>query len=152
MTPRLVITGAAVAAIALPSAYLALGGGEHRPSGVADPCRARAWRNPSGAAQIAQQIASSALDGAACELGVSREELSLALVDSGSRDRFARAHHLDDGAIELAVRHGLARTVDDAEKAGGIGAAQAFVLRGVANNVPVDELLSLIRNGRGLLS
>ena len=107
MTPRLVITAAAVAAIALPSAYLALGGGDYRPSGVADPCRTRAWRNPDGATQIAQQIASSALDGAACELGVSREELSLALADSGSRGRFSRAHHLDDGAIERAVRHGL---------------------------------------------
>jgi len=152
VTARLVITAAAVAAIALPSAYLALGGGEYRPSGVADPCKTRAWRNPDGAAQIAQQIASSALDGAACELGVSREELSLALASSEGRARFARARRLDDGAIERAVRHGLARTVDDAEKAGGIGGAQAFVLRGIANNLPVEELLSLIRDGRSLLA
>ena len=152
MTPRLVITAAAVAAIALPSAYLALGGGDYRPSGVADPCRTRAWRNPDGATQIAQQIASSALDGAACELGASREELSLALADSDGRSRFARAYNLDDGAIERAVRRGLKRAIEDAEKAGAIGGTQAFVLRGIANNLPVDELLGLIRDGRSLLA
>ena len=152
MTPRVVIAGAAVAALALPSAYLALGGGDYRPSGVADPCKARAWRDPSGTTQVTQQIASSALDGAACELGVSREELSLALADSDSRERFSRAHHLDDGAIGRAVRRGLVRAVDDGEQAGGIGGGQAFVLRGIANNLPVDELLGLIRDGGSLLS
>jgi hypothetical protein len=40
----LVVAVAAVAAVIVP--YLALGGASYAPTAVADPCKARAWRNP----------------------------------------------------------------------------------------------------------
>ena len=80
------IAWSAVAAVALVVAYLALGGASYAPAQVADPCVARDWRDPQGLEEVAEQIALSGLDGAACELGVSREEMVLALANSESRD------------------------------------------------------------------
>src|SRR6185503_9324757 len=67
----------AVAAVVTP--YLALGGASYEPTPVADPCKARDWRNPGSLSQVAEQIVLSGLDGAACKLGVSREDLMLAV-------------------------------------------------------------------------
>ena len=64
-------------------AYLAAGGGDYEPTAVADPCAPREWRSPAGIEESAQQFALSALDGAACELGVSREALAVALATPG---------------------------------------------------------------------
>ena len=76
------IAWATVAAVALVVAYLALGGASYAPAKVADPCATRDWREPQGVEEVAEQIALSGLDGAACELDVSREEMVLALANS----------------------------------------------------------------------
>ena len=57
--------------------YLALGGASYAPAKVADPCATRDWRDPQGLAEVGEQIVLSGLDGAACELGVSREEMAV---------------------------------------------------------------------------
>ena len=137
-----------VAAVALgagvPGAYLALGGGSYTAPPVADPCVTRQWRNPEGLQRVAEQIVLSALDGAACDLAVSREQLVLALATDESRARFAREKKLDGGALERAVRRGLVRAVSDAEAAGALRGWQADVLRAAASRVPVDELLDIV--------
>ena len=69
----------------LVGAYLAAGGGGYEPTPVADPCAPREWTSPEGVEEIAQQFFLSALDGAACELGVSRETLAAALATEESR-------------------------------------------------------------------
>ena len=51
----------------------------HEPEKVQDPCQPRPWSNPQSLSQIANQFTISALDGAACQLGVTRETLALAL-------------------------------------------------------------------------
>ena len=63
----------AAASLALVGVYLALGGASYAPAAVADPCAPRELRDQGGFAQVAEQIVLSGLDGAACELGVSRE-------------------------------------------------------------------------------
>lgn len=140
--------GILAAAIALgagvPGAYLALGGGSYTTPPVADPCVTREWRHPEGLQRVAEQIVLSALDGAACDLHVSREELVLALATDDSRARFAREKHLNDDAVEQAVRRGLVRSVNDAEAAGALRGWQAGILRAAASGVPVDELLDLV--------
>src|SRR6185437_5327466 len=75
-----------------------------------------------------------ALDGAACHFGVSRETLTIALATSSSRARFARAHHVDSHELENAVRRGLERAVDDAERAGAISGFRATALRFAAEH------------------
>ena len=101
--------------LALIGTYLALGGASYKPVEVADPCKPRPIEKPQGGGEVLQQVALSALDGAACELGVSREDLTLALADRNSRDRFLREHGVTDQAFEQALRAGLLRAVDDAQ-------------------------------------
>ena len=100
----------AALAVSLPAAYLAMGGGSYEPSSVRNPCAERSWRDPGSFQAVVQQIALSALDGAACHFGVSREALTIALATSGSRERFAREHHVDDKELGNAVRRGLERS------------------------------------------
>ncbi len=134
----------ALLAASVPGAYLALGGGSYEPSSVRNPCAERSWRNPGGVQAVAEQIALSALDGAACHFGVSRETLTLALASSSSRARFAREHHVDNGELENAVRRGLERSVSDAERAGAIHGWQAAALRLGAEHVPVEQMADLV--------
>jgi hypothetical protein len=138
------IAWSAAAAVALVVAYLALGGASYAPAKVADPCATRDWRDPEGVEEVAEQIALSGLDGAACEIGVSREEMVLALANSESRERFAREHGITNERLEQLVRDGLLRAIDDAEQAGALNPTIAGLLRGIARNVPVDELLNLL--------
>jgi hypothetical protein len=146
--PRWILAAALALGAGVPGAYLALGGGSYTTPAVADPCLTREWRNPDGVERIAEQIVLSALDGAACDLHVSREELVLALATDESRARFAREHGIDGDGLEQAVRRGLVRAVDDAEEARALGGWQADILRAAASRVPVDELLDLVQRFR----
>jgi hypothetical protein len=146
--PAWILAVAVAVGAGVPGAYLALGGGSYTTPAVADPCVTREWRNPDGVERIAEQIVLSALDGAACDLHVSREELVLALATDSSRAQFAREHGIDDGALEEAVRRGLVRAVDDADDAGALRGWQADILRAAASRVPVDELLDLVQRFR----
>jgi len=147
-----VLACSAALAASVPAAYLALGGGSYEPSSVRNPCAPRSWRNPGGVEAVAQQIALSALDGAACHFGVSRETLTLALATSSSRARFARAHHVDDHELGNAVRRGLERSLADAERAGAISGFRATALRFAIENVPVEQLAKLVQTVQSLAS
>jgi hypothetical protein len=142
----------AALAASVPAAYLALGGGSYEPSSVRNPCAQRTWRDPGGFEAVAQQIALSALDGAACHFGVSRETLTLALATSSSRARFARDHHVSNHELENAVRSGLQRSIDDAERAGAIGGFNATALRFGADHIPVEQMADLVETLRSLAS
>jgi hypothetical protein len=145
------LVGVAIAtATALVALYLVLGGGSYEPTPVADPCAHREWRNPHGVEESAQQFALSALDGAACKLGVSRETLAVALATPESRKEFAAAYGIGDAEFEAAVRAGVERGIDDAEAAGALSPLVASGLRAIAAHLPVDELVALIQNGRKL--
>jgi hypothetical protein len=135
---------ATAASAALVILYLALGGASYAPAKVADPCAARDWRDPQGFEEVAEQIVLSALDGAACELHVSREEMVLALANQDSRERFARDHGISNERLEQLVRLGLLRAIDDAEEADAIGSTVAGLLRSIVIRIPVDELLDLL--------
>ena len=138
-----VATGVAVALVAF---YLALGGASYAPAAVADPCAPREDRNAESFARVAEQIVLSALDGAACELGVSRETLAVALATSESRAEFAAEYGVDEGELEAAVRAGMRRGIDDAEAAGALSPTIAAGLRAAAEQVPVDEALAVIED------
>jgi len=141
---------AAAAATTLVVVYLALGGASYAPAKVADPCVQREWRNPKGVEEVAEQIVLSALDGAACKLGVSREQIVLAFGSRDSLNRFARKHGLSGKQLDELVRSGLVRAVDDAERAGAISPTTADLVRGVVKRVPVSGLLDLLGQLPGL--
>ena len=97
-----------LAASALVGVYLALGRVELRADARCRiPCEPREWRSPDGIEESAEQFTLSALDGAACELQVSRETLAVALADRGvPRRQFAEEYGIDDAQLEAAVRPG----------------------------------------------
>jgi hypothetical protein len=138
------IAAAAALSLALVAAYLALGGASYAPAKVADPCASRDWRDPSGLSEVAEQIVLSALDGAACELGASREEVVLAFDSRDELERFAREHGIDDEELEEVVRSGLLRAIDDAERAKALNTGVADQLRSVVRRIPVRSLLGLL--------
>ena len=144
MKPRWVITAAAALGLALPGAYIALGGGSYDSSPVADPCQTRAWRNPSGVQRVAEQIVLSTLDGVACEVGSTREELVMALPSAESRAAFGRSHGLDTDGLDRVTRRGLDRAISDAEHAGALAGWQAVLLRQAAQRIPLDTLLDAV--------
>ena len=138
------IAGAAVAALALVVVYLALGGASFAPAKVADPCVARDWREPERLEEVAEQIVLSGLDGAACELGVTREQIVLAFAGRGSLTRLAREHGISEEQLEEVVRSGLVRAIDDAERAGALDPDVADLLRDLVGRIPVGSLLDLL--------
>jgi hypothetical protein len=147
----LLVGGAIAASLVLVLAYLAAGGSSYAPATVQDPCEPREWRNPEGIDQIAEQFSLSALDGAACELGVTRETLARALATPQSRERFTRRYGIDDAELARAIRAGLLRAVDDAERAGALSPLLAGPLRATLRQIPTEQAIELIQNARELL-
>ena len=145
---RLLVGGAIVASLLLVGAYLAAGGASYEPLKSQDPCKPRPWRDPQGLQQIAEQFTLSALDGAACKLGVSREVLARALATDEARERFAKKYGIDDEKLAEAIRAGLIRAVDDAEEAGALTPFLAVPLRGALENIPLDQAIELVKDGR----
>jgi hypothetical protein len=141
-----------LASLALVGAYLAAGGSSYEPAKTQDPCKPRPWRSPEGLEQIAEQFSLSALDGAACKLGVSRETLARALATPQSRERFTRRYGIDDAELARAVRAGLLRAVSDAEEAGALSPILAAPLRAVVRQIPLDQAIELVKDARSLLN
>jgi hypothetical protein len=147
----LLVATAIVASLALVGAYLAAGGSSYAPAQVQDPCEPREWRDPQGIEEIAQQFSLSALDGAACELGVTRETLARALTTPRARERFTERYGIDDAELARAIRAGLLRAVDDAERAGALSPLLGAPLREALRQIPLDQAIELIDDARTLL-
>ena len=140
-----------VVAVSLVGTYVALGGGSYKPLEVANPCKPRPLPPAAGFEEISQQVLLSGLDGAACRLRVTREELALAVTTEEGRQRFARDHKISEATLESAVRSGLKRAVTDAERARRLSGVQASLLRGAVEAVPIGALIDALRTGKGLV-
>jgi hypothetical protein len=147
----LLIVGSIVASLVLVGAYLAAGGSSYEPEKVQDPCKPRPWSNPQSLSEIANQFTISALDGAACQLGVSREELAQALATPQARERFKQKYGIDDEKLARAVRAGLVRAVDDAEEAGALSPLLAAPLRETVQRIPLEQAIELINDAEAFL-
>ena len=145
----LIVALGLVAAVVVP--YLALGGATYKPTPVADPCQTREWRNPGGLSETLEQIALSALDGVACDLGVTREDLVLALRSEDALDAFAKEHGLERADAEQAIREGLVRAVDDADRAGALPEFLAGPVRKAVESVPPWLLLDALESLGGFI-
>jgi hypothetical protein len=139
----------AVAAVVVP--YVALGGGSYEPTPVADPCVKREWRDPGGLQEVLEQVVLSAVDGAACELGTSREELVLALRDEQALDAFAAEHGVARADAERAVKDGLERAVAEAEDAGDLPGFVASLIARTVKALPSWLILETLERLRGFL-
>lgn len=135
---------AIAASIGLIAVYLAFGGATYDPAEVADPCEQRDLTLLEDR-DLFETIALSSLDGAACELGVPREELALALASEEATAEFAAEHGIDSDEVEDAVRAGLVRAVDDAAASGRIDGVEEAILRQIAENAPVGPAIEALQ-------
>jgi hypothetical protein len=137
LTPALAIVVALLAAVlALVAVEFGKGAAEEPGPKLVNPCHARTPRSGSGLDATVQRIVLDGLDGAACRLHTTREELVLSLApETGVRRRWS------DHTIEVALRAGMLRAVDEADRRGDIpGFATPFV-RQLVERAPLDKLV-----------
>jgi len=140
------LAAAAAIALALVGVYALAGGTDYKPDASPDPCAPYHW--PHGVSRttaITEQVGLSALAGAACDLGVSREELTLAFADQGRLDAFEQKHGFSKDRVNEAARAGLNRAVDEGEQAGAFNSVEAFLLHAAIGLAPIDKLISYVR-------
>ncbi|HYG96667.1 MAG TPA: hypothetical protein VD741_06110 [Solirubrobacterales bacterium] len=145
------VLGSIAASVLLVGAYLAAGGSSYEPEKVQDPCQPRPWTDPQGLSEIANQFTTSALDGAACQLGVTREALARALATPEARERFSERYGIDDAKLARAIRAGLLRAVDDAEEAGALSPILAVPLRETLQRIPLEQAIEILNDAEGFL-
>jgi len=129
--------------------YLALGGADYKPSAVADPCEPREIDWPDGTELVLEQIGKSALDGAACELQVTREDLLIALADPETRADFLDERQISDSELEAALRGGLERAHDDAVEAGALSGIPEFLIAQVIEHAPLEVIVDIAQSETG---
>jgi hypothetical protein len=109
-----------------------------------EPCSAPADPFPGkGLDATLQRILLSGLNGAACDLGTSREELVLSLAPRSGVDEVT----WDQETLERALRKGFDRSIDDAEDRGSLPGWGATILRFAVRNAPIDWLLDRVDLG-----
>lgn len=121
------------------------GAGSYGTRSYVDPCSAPDDPFPQGKGVDGslQRIVLSGLNGAACELGTSREALVLSFApDSGVADVT-----WDRPTAERAVRKGFQRAIDDSEDRGSLPGWAAATLRFAVDRAPIDWLLGRIDLG-----
>lgn len=150
---RVLVVGALVLSLALVGVYLAAGGGSYTPEKSRNPCEPRPWSENSGGLEgLAEEFTLSALDGAACQLGVTREQLARALATKQNRERFSKRFHIDDEKLAKAIRAGLLRAIDDAEEHGKLNGIIAVPLRATVEHVPLEQGIELVQDAKKFLS
>lgn len=140
-----ILVASILASLALIVSYIFAGGLDFKPTPVADPCDSRVWSDPTGLEDTAQQLAFSTLDGAACDLGVSREALTRALASDQAIDEFLADNDISREQFDEAIKSGLGRAVDEAENAGTIDPLVASAIRTAVGFLPVSQLIPLIQ-------
>jgi len=102
---------------------------------IANPCVSRGGATGGFDATL-QRVVLDGLDGAACRLHTTREELVLSL---GGGSVFHR--HWDRRTVDVALRAGMLRSIDESERRGDIPGLVAAGLRQLVENAPIDKLV-----------
>ncbi len=134
MGRRSVLVVLAVLAVAVPASYALAGGASYEPHRTADPCRLA----PPAASNAAEALQSVVLDGAAraaCELGISREALILALGDPDTRAALGPE-------APAALAEGLRGALADGTLEPGVAGLAGGLLDVVSVPEIVDEVLA----------
>lgn len=132
-----VLVALSVGAVALIGLELANGAMDAGALAIRDPCEPRDPFPGQGLDATLQRIVLDGLDGAACELGTTREVLVLSLAPGSATEPIP----WDDATIERALRAGLLAAIDDAEQRGSLNGILAVALRQVVEHAPVQWLI-----------
>ena len=139
MNPRIAFAALValfVGAASLIALELANGAANAGALAVRDPCAPRPSFSGEGLDATMQRIVLDGLDGAACELGTTREELVLSF-DS----ELGGEVDWDQETLERALRSGLEEAIADAEERGSLGGLEARILRELVARAPLDWLI-----------
>lgn len=145
---RLLASAILVSAVLI-ALYAGLGGGSYAPAPVADPCDPRPIARPEGIQATLQQLALSALDGAACELRIPREDLVASLADPEDRQAFLDEREISDPMLEDTVRGALDRAYADAVRVGAIDGIEETLIGEAVERVPAELLVDIARSEPG---
>jgi hypothetical protein len=111
---------------------------------IANPCKPRTPFPGHGIDATIQRVVLDGLDGAACRLHTTREALVLSLRGgSGSR-------HWSQHTLDTALRAGLLRAVDEADRRGDIPGFLVPAVKRLVETVPYDKLIELVQGGLSL--
>ncbi len=132
---RLGLAALAAAAVSLIAVELALGAIGFGSSRLADPCASKPALQGGGIDGAIQRFALSGLDGAACRLHTSREELVLSFSPSAKT-----TVRWDAATIDRALRAGLDRAARESAGSGFAGSFLSAVLREIVAR-PVEWFL-----------
>ena len=117
---------------------LALGAIHFGQPKLADPCTSKPGFSGGGIDGEVQRFALSALNGAACKLHTTREELVLSFVPAAGTKRV----RWDRATIENALRSGFDRAFKDTESRGIAGFVIGNILE-VVLGAPLDYFLNV---------
>jgi hypothetical protein len=126
-TGRLLLAVLGVTALSLIAVELTLGAVSFGQPRLADPCMAKPGPAGAGIDGAVQRFARATLDGAACELHTTREELVLSFVPAAGTTTIRWSRQ----TIDRALRAGLDRAAHNLAGNGLAGQALAFALSSV---------------------
>jgi hypothetical protein len=132
------LVAAVLVVAALAGGYAALGGGGFAPDHVTDPCRPRPRPHSGDLLDPVQRATLAVLDGAACDLRATREDVLLGLL------RRRPPGGVSEARLSDAVLAGL----DRAQREGALGATEAAVLRFAVRAGGARVLLDLLLRQR----
>lgn len=121
---RIVLGALGAVAAVLIALELALGAVSFGRPQLADPCTTNAVATGSGIDATVQRFARATLDGAACQLHTTREELVLSFVPEAGTKRI----RWDRQTIDRALRAGLDHASHELAGNGIVGTALSFAL------------------------
>lgn len=139
----------------LVAGFVALGGTERlRPAAATaaavDPCTAQTATGSGDAMEAeAATILLTSLNGAACSLGVSREDLVLALGQGDGVDGAATMLGVTPQALDDAVLGAIRKSVAAEAAAGRLTPTTELAIQTLIDVVPPDQLLAAVRNEGG---
>ena len=145
MRPLVTLGLALLLSVALVLGYRASGGGSYKPARIASPCVPRHWRSITSLDTAENEVALSALDGAACRLHTSAADLALALADPTILRQFQAEHQISGTDLAAAAQAGVVRALADGRRSGAIDGTVADVLQAAADVVPQSWLLNQAR-------
>jgi hypothetical protein len=125
-------------AVALIVVELALGAFSFGKPKLADPCTAKPAFSGGGIDGEIQRFALSGLNGAACRLHTTREELVLSFVPAAGTKRV----RWDRATIDAALKAGFHQAIEDTEDRGAMGFVIGHILDAIVG-APLDWLLGL---------
>jgi hypothetical protein len=134
------LLGLLAAALALLVVELSLGAIDFGKAQLPDPCTSRPAFAGGGLDGAVQRFALSGLNGAACRLHTTREELVLSFVPAAGTKRV----RWDRATIDRALRAGLDEALEDTERSGVAGYVIGQVLE-VVIEAPIDFFLDVSR-------